>query len=159
MRTGADITGLWSYGMPFPHLYIGGAERYPGTQSLGEGTGGNRILKCIGSFRHLCGSWRSAFGREAKSGFRERKWIYLCRSVRSGGLPQGTYRDRRSRSRRSGLDLYPRTANVGESGFDPVCRKPRPERTYLMREGRRYGAKLGGYESGRTVCVDERVLW
>ena len=29
--------------MPFPHLYIGGAERYPGTQSLGEGTGGNRI--------------------------------------------------------------------------------------------------------------------
>ena len=73
MRTGADIIGLWSYGMPFPHLYIGGAERYPGTQSLGEGTGGNRIPKCIGSFRHLCGSWRSAFGREAKSGFRERK--------------------------------------------------------------------------------------
>ena len=36
MRTGADITGLWSYGMPFPHLYIGGAERNPGTQSLGE---------------------------------------------------------------------------------------------------------------------------
>lgn len=67
MRTGADITGLWSYGMPFPHLYIGGAERYPGTQSLGEGTGGNRIPKCIGSFRHLCGSWRSAFGREAKA--------------------------------------------------------------------------------------------
>ena len=50
MRTGADIIGLWSYGMPFPHLYIGGAERYPGTQSLGEGTGGNRIPKCIGSF-------------------------------------------------------------------------------------------------------------
>ena len=72
-QCGADITGLWSYGMPFPHLYIGGAERYPGTQSLGESTGGNRIPKCIGSFRHLCGSWRSAFGREAKSGFRERK--------------------------------------------------------------------------------------
>ena len=29
MRTGADITGLWSYGMPFPHLYIGGAEDIP----------------------------------------------------------------------------------------------------------------------------------
>ena len=63
------VLTLLAYGVmecPF-HTYTSEElKEIPVPNPSEKSTGGNRIPKCIGSFRHLCGSWRSAFGREAK---------------------------------------------------------------------------------------------